>query len=184
MNEENLLILYSGGADSRLLLEFALKVKKNPYCILIQYEQKHLDEIASGIRQLHDLNIPFQVLTISGLGIDSGLTGSGKKGKFEGVSEMYVSGRNTIFLSLAFSIAESKGIDTIWYGADYSDRLNLFPDCVQEYVVKFNELFEISGSKPIRVEAPLLGFTKELVFQMLESFGISKESVFSGYGGL
>ena len=182
MHEEDLLILYSGGADSRLLLELALKVKKNPYCVLIQYGQKNIAEITFGIRQLKDLEVPFQGLTLSGLNIDSGLTGSGEKGQFESVSEMYVPGRNTIFLSLAFSIAESRGIDTIWYGADYSDRLNLFPDSIQEYVVKVNELFEISGAKPIRVEAPLLGFTKELVFQMLESFGVSKEAVFSGYG--
>lgn len=183
MGEEDLLILYSGGADSRLLLELALKVKRKPYCVLIQYGQKHIAEITFGIRQLKDLEVPFQSLTLSGLNIDSGLTGSGEKGQFEDVSEMYVPGRNTIFLSLAFSVAESRGIDTIWYGADYSDRLNLFPDSIQEYVVKVNELFEISGSKPIKVEAPLLGFTKELVFQMLESFGVSKEAVFSGYGG-
>lgn len=182
MENENLLILYSGGADSRLLLEFALRIKKKPYCVLIQYEQKHIAEITFGIRQLQSQKVPFQIITLSGLKIDSGLTGSGEKGQFEGVSEMYVSGRNTIFLSLAFSIAESRGIDTIWYGADYSDRVNLFPDCIQEYVIQVNELFEISGAKPIRVEAPLLGFTKELVFQMLESFGVSKEAVFSGYG--
>ena len=183
MDKEDLLILYSGGADSRLLLELALKVKRKPHCVLIQYGQKHIAEITFGIRQLQDLKVPFQVLTISGLKIDSGLTGSEEEGQFEGVSEMYVPGRNTIFLSLAFSMAESRGIDTIWYGADYSDRVNLFPDSIQEYVIKVNELFSISGSKPIMVEAPLLGFTKELVFQMLASFGVSKESVFSGYGG-
>ena len=55
---------------------------------------------------------------------------------------MYVPGRNTIFISIAFSIAENLGINMIWHGADYTDRLNFFPDCYQEYFVAFNELLQ------------------------------------------
>jgi 7-cyano-7-deazaguanine synthase len=134
--------------------------------------------------QLNARQISYQIIEIKNLNVDSALTGTGEKGKYQNVSIYNVPGRNSIFLSLALSIAESKGIDTIWYGADFSDRLNLFPDCSQEYIYKINKLFEVAGSKPIKVEAPLLGMTKEFVMELLAYFNIKKEDLFSGYGNI
>lgn len=178
---EDLVILYSGGADSRLLLELALKLEKVPFCILIDYEQLHQEELSFAHSQLKKLNIEYQIIKIKDLNINSGLTGNGNKNNSGEVHEMHVPGRNTMFLSLAFSIAETKNIDTIWIGSDWSDRLNLFPDCYQEYIFQINKLFEIAGPKPIKVEGPLLGMTKELVLNLLKSYGIDEKELFSGY---
>ena len=182
MNDENVVILFSGGADSALLLELAKKVGLKPFCLLINYGQKHVEELEFAEKYLAEQKIKYQVIGITGLNVDSGLTGDGEKGRYEGVSIYHVPGRNTIFLSLAFSVAESKGIDEIWYGPDFSDRLGLFPDCYQDYVVKVNELFKVAGVKPIKVYAPLLGLTKDMVLNLLESFGIDRSKLFSGYG--
>jgi len=127
--KEDLIILYSGGADSRLLLEMALKLKKKPFCILIDYEQLHQEELSFAKSQLKKLNIKYRIIQIKDLKINSGLTGNGQKNNSGKVHSMYVPGRNTIFLSLAFSVAESKNINTIWVGCNWDDRLNLFPDC-------------------------------------------------------
>jgi len=156
----DLLILYSGGADSTLLLELAKIVGKTPYCVLIDYGQKHIREI------------------------DSGLTGDGFKNTSGVVHEMHVPGRNSIFLSCAFSIAEDRNIDTIWIGCDYSDAINLFPDCLQSYILEINNLFKVAGPKQIKVEAPLLGFSKDMVVKSLNHFGIGVDTIFSGYGDL
>jgi len=182
MNDEDLLILFSGGADSTLLLELAKKLGFKPFCLLIDYGQKHIEELSFAINYLGEAHINWQAVKLTGLNVDSGLTGDGEKGKYEGVSVYHVPGRNTIFLSLAFSVAESRGISQIWYGPDFSDRTNLFPDCYQEYVVKINELFKVAGSQIITVYAPLLGFTKEMVLKMLDSFGVDRSKLFSGYG--
>ncbi len=182
IENNDLVILYSGGSDSRLLLEFALKLKKIPICLLIDYGQVHQEELKISIKSLIDLNIKHELIKINNFNINSGLTGDGKKGTYEGVHERHVPGRNSIFLSLALSLAESRNIDTIWIGSDWSDRLNLFPDCYQEYIVKINELFQIAGSKPVKVEAPLMGFSKDNVLGFLESLNIKKEEYFSGYG--
>jgi 7-cyano-7-deazaguanine synthase in queuosine biosynthesis len=73
-------------------------------------------------------------------------------------------------------------IDEVWYGPDYSDRINLFPDCYQEYVVKMNEVLAISGVRPIKLVAPLLGMSKELILKILEyAYGIGPEQMHSGY---
>lgn len=80
------------------------------------------------------------------------------------------------------SVAENMGIDEVWYGPDYSDRINLFPDCYQEYVVKMNELMAISGVRPIKLVAPLLGMSKELITEILaKTYKVFAPDLHSGY---
>lgn len=186
MMKENydLVILYSGGADSRYMLELAKSFNLIPYCLLIDYGQLHIDELNFAKTQLLDFNISYQVVKISDLKVDSGLTGIGIKNDTGMVHEMHVPGRNTMFLSVAYSIAESKGIDTIWLGCDWDDRLNLFPDCYQEYIVAMNNAFKYAGPNPIKVEAPLMGITKKNILSNLKNLGIGEEEIYSGYGGL
>lgn len=185
---ERVLILYSGGSDSRLLLEFAKRTNCEIGCVLVDYSQLHVKELEVAKEQLKGLNdlsnqsINVYEVNISGLNVDSALTGNGEKGKFEGVHSHHVPGRNSMFLSIAFSIAESKGYDKIWIGCDWSDRINLFPDCYQEFLVKMRETFKIAGVKPIELEAPLMGISKELVFKLLDSYDIDLKSLYSGYG--
>jgi 7-cyano-7-deazaguanine synthase len=180
----NLIILYSGGADSRLMLEFAKAGGYEPYCVLVDYGQTHVEELNVAMQQLSALQIPYKYVDIKTLNPPSGLT-TGEENTTGEVHEMHVPGRNTILLSIAFSIAETEGIDKIWFGADWSDRLNLFPDCYQEYVVAINDLFKVAGPKPIDVEAPLLGMSKELILSILNfAYGVTEKDLYSGYGNL
>jgi len=179
-----LLILYSGGSDSRLLLEMAKRTNNEIFCVLIDYGQLHNEELEYAKKQLQCLNVNYQIVEIKGLNIHSALTGNGDKGTYEGVSEWHVPGRNTMFLSIALSLAEANKCTKVWIGPDFSDRLGLFPDCFQEYIVKMRDIFQVAGSIPIELEAPLLGMTKQLVNDLLKSFNINHEDIFSGYGKL
>jgi len=182
MENFDIVILYSGGADSVLMLKLAMMAKKIPYCVLIDYGQKHIKELEYAENQLKGENISYQIVKIDNLRIDSGLTGECVESRWENVHAMNVPGRNTIFIGLAISVAENMGIDEVWYGADYSDRINLFPDCYQEYVVRMNEVLAISGVKPIKLVAPLLGIPKELILEVLRDyFNIQLADVHSGY---
>jgi len=180
--KKDIVMLYSGGADSALMLRLAQMSGRNPHCLLIDYGQKHIEELDFAKRQLRDLNVQFQVVKIRDLNVNSGLTGELTEARWDNVHEMNVPGRNTIFIGLAISVAENLDVDEVWYGPDYSDRINLFPDCYQEYVVKMNEMLAIQGSKPIELVAPLLGMSKELILETLErSFGIKAADLHSGY---
>lgn len=182
MSEHDIVMLYSGGADSLLMLHFALMAKKVPYCLLIDYDQKHISELDFAQTQLDKLGIVWQVVKVKDLNVDSGLTGIVEEGRWDNVNEMNVPARNTIFIGLAMSVAENMDIDEVWYGPDYSDRENLFPDCYQEYVFKMNEMMAISGVRPIKLVAPLLGMTKELILDILgHHFKVQEGSMFSGY---
>ena len=179
----DLVILFSGGADSILMLEFAKSMKRIPHCVLISYEQLHKEELDFAFQYCTKNEISFQIVNLQGLNFQSALTGEGEKGRFEGVSEYNVPARNTIFLSIASGIAENMGIHEVWLGADMSDREHLFPDCYQDYIIKMNELLKLGLATDVKVNAPLLGFTKEMVLEMLEKqYNVKKEDMYSGYG--
>ncbi len=184
MKKDSVVILYSGGADSRLMVEIALNMKKNIKCVLINYEQLHIEELDSAKKFLETENIEYQIVQLNGLNINSGLTGNGIKGQYEGVNEWHVPSRNLMFVSIAASIAEANDISEVWHGADFSDRENLFPDCYQEWFIKLNTLLEINGCSKVKVIAPLLGFTKEMVISLLNSVNIDEKELHSGYGKL
>ena len=180
--DNRVLILFSGGSDSLLLLLLAKQMKKEACALLINYGQLHIAELDLAKKYLIENKIPYSEVAISGLSANSGLTGSGTQNLYEGVHSHWVPGRNTMFLAVALSEAECRGITEIWYGPDFSDRVGLFPDCYQEYVVKIDELFKSAGSYPINVRAPLMGLTKEMVLELLDSYGINKDEIYSGYG--
>jgi len=182
MEKPNIVMLYSGGADSYLMLYLAHRAGKTVHCVKIDYEHKHEVELDYAKQQLDELDVTWQIVKIADLNVDSGLTGDLEEARWDNVNEMNVPGRNTIFIGLAISVAENMDIDEVWYGADYSDRINLFPDCYQEYVVKMNEVLAISGVRPIKLVAPLLGMPKELILDILnKQYGIKEGQMYSGY---
>ena len=180
----DLVILFSGGADSVLMLEMALSMGKVPFCVMIDYGQLHSEELDAAINYLAGRHISGRTIEINNLQVNSGLTGDGVKGRYEGVHEMHVPSRNLMFVGIAASVAESKEIDTVWYGADWSDYINEFPDCKQEWLGRLSKVLEINGPKPIKLEAPLIGLTKENVLTLLKARGVDKDQIFSGYGDL
>lgn len=179
---KKVLILFSGGADSTLLVRMATSINLQPICLLIDYGQKHVAELTVAERYCKKYLLQYFKVEMKGLNIHSKL--KDKPVNYPGVSEWHVPGRNAMFVSLAASFAESEGIDLIWYGANYEDREHLFPDCYQEWVYKMNALLAINGSKPIKLEAPLLGLQKDTIRGLLEAYNVKSTEVFSGYGEL
>lgn len=47
---------------------------------------------------------------------------------------------------------------------------------------KLNELLTINGSSKIKVEAPLLGMSKDMIKDLAKIFNINPEEIYSGYG--
>ncbi len=183
--KEKILLLFSGGYDSTVLLYMALELGYEIHLLLINYGQVHIEELGCAHRIINYLKADAPVF-ITELTLDTGvkakLTQEEGEVQYPGVSEWHVPSRNLMFISLAAGIAESKGISQIWYGANYEDREHQFPDCYQEWVYKVNQLLEINGSVKITVAAPLLGMSKELIKGLGKWLGIDETKVYSGYG--
>jgi 7-cyano-7-deazaguanine synthase len=180
--KEDVVVLYSGGADSTLLLEITKRIGKQPFCVLIDYGQLHIEELKFAEKQCQIRDLSYQIVKLVNYNVNSGLTGSGEKGIYEGVHSHNVPARNSIFLTIAYGIAESMNISEIFYGPDWSDYEHLFPDCTQEYIGRFNKMLEVAAVRPIKVYAPTLGLTKEMVIHLLQSFGVNEKDIYSGYG--
>ncbi len=175
----DMILLFSGGRDSSVLLHLAKNMGKNVLCLLFDYEQIHVEELNFAKNMCSKMDVLFYVQKLN-IPIKSNLTDDVKT--YEGVSPFHVPSRNLIFLSIAASIAESMDIPLIWYGANYEDRENQFPDCYQEWVFRLNSLLAINGSMNIRVEAPLLGMSKEVIRNLQTIYRINDNEIFSGYG--
>jgi 7-cyano-7-deazaguanine synthase len=179
--DENIVVLFSGGADSVLLMEMAKSMGKIPLAVMINYHQKHIEELTIAEKYCFKNKIKYEEIGLKNYNVRSGLT-TGEKGIYNNVSEMNVPARNTIFLSIAAGISESNSINKVWIGCDMDDYYHKFPDCFQDYIGKINDLFKIAFSYPITVEAPLLGFSKENVLLMLKYYKIDELDIYSGYG--
>jgi len=182
MEKYDVVMLYSGGADSRLMLELARRMGKRVFAVIVDYGQRHWKELEVAVNTLKKLGVSYQMIEINGLKIHSKLIDGVVVS--QNVNENHVPARNTWLIGLALAYAESLGADEVWYGANFSDRINGFPDCYQEYVVVYNELAKNGLSRPIKVKAPLLGLEKEDVVSLLKAFGVNEDEYFSGYGNL
>lgn len=182
------LVLYSGGADSVYMLLLAKRMGLETTALMLRYGQKHEAELDYATKVLvtipGSLAIRLEELDISGVFklTHSNLLADGAKHvTYPNVHEMHVPARNGIFLMAALGVAETLGLDEVWIGCDYSDRLGLFPDCYQEWIVRMDQIAQINGSRPLRVKAPCMGLAKEDVLALVEAEGVKLEAVFSGY---
>ena len=183
---EKILILYSGGADSRLLLQMATdKVgRENVGALTLSYGQL-MPEIDMAIKTLKKEGIDHWIrrmprspsrLTHPSMPV----TISWEKVAERSVSEAWVPGRNLIMASIALSMAEAKGYGTVWMGCDASDQ-DEFPDCTPTFVALVHDLAQKTYSRGLSFNAPLLPLLKEEIIRELSLRGISEEEYVSGY---
>lgn len=177
----DILLLYSGGWDSTLLLEMVNDMDKDVFCLIFDYGQTHIDETKAAMAYCDDNNIPYKVIFIDRSSMASSKLTDGS-GHYDNVSEWHVPSRNLIFISFAAGMAEMMDIPTIWYGANYEDREHRFPDCYQEWVYQMNKVLAINGSMKIKLEAPLLGMSKSTIKSLGRTYNIDESKIFSGYG--
>lgn len=183
------LILFSGGADSVLMLLLAWKMKREINLLCFDYGQIHEKELDYGLQLVEELERDLKVRVAgctrvnlqAAFGHTSSRLTHPQGRKYPGVHEMHLPGRNGVFITTALGIAEAQKLDEVWIGCDYSDRVGLFPDCAQEWIVRMDEVAQRNGSRPLRVKAPLLGLSKEDVKALLVAEGIDLSKVFSGY---
>ena len=180
-NDDNkrVLLLYSGGMDSTVLLHLGKSLGYTIHALGVDYGQKNIRELTVARQWCDKLEIPFAVMSLPIYqDIASGLTGTNELGKYGTPNPYYVPGRNTVFIALAAAKAESHGIRRVWYGPTDTSRN---PDKTQKYIRAMNEVLAQSASFPIELEAPLLGMRKDLIHAMAAGFGFTINDTHSGY---
>jgi len=104
------------------------------------------------------------------------------------IPSTYVPGRNTIFLSLAVSLADSIGAEAIVIGANALDYSG-YPDCRPPFLDAFSKVAKLGTKrgteqhKGLRVLAPLLHLDKKGIVRLADRLGAPLSLTWSCYAG-
>lgn len=191
------IVLLSGGLDSSTVLALAKERGYDVVALTFDYGQKHKRELSSSKKvALHfkakeHIVLPLDLgellkssLTRESIPIPENRTGDEIS---SGVPSTYVPSRNIIFLSIAASIAESRGADVIFIAANSVD-FSGYPDCTAEFMAAFQRVIDVGtkagrDGRGIMVEAPILTKSKGDIVREAIRLKVPLEDTWSCYKG-
>lgn len=179
-------VLFSGGLDSAVTLEWALRQGWQCWPLCLEYGQSNVKEIAAASRQLRSYFIPkyrwcnqLKLCRVE-LGALSNSVMLGGRGDFAKGADISIPARNIVFMGLAATYAVTKGALYICTGIqnDY-----MTPDPAQpsygDTTRAFAEDMEVvlrSYSDPVKqglfVRAPLVDMPKSGIIHRAKKWGI------------
>jgi len=188
-------VLLSGGLDSAVTLFWAAGEGFECHCLAFHYGQRHEKEIsasrriaeAAGARlEVVKLDLPWKGSSLVDKDMDLPNRRSIEEIKSGGIPSSYVPARNTVFLSIAASFAETIGAQAIFIGA-HSEDSSGYPDCRKEYLDAFNEVIK-KGTKrgiegKLKLEFPLIDKSKNGIISLGESLAVPFHMTWSCYSG-
>ena len=184
-------LLLSGGIDSATILSSITKENEKVFALTFDYGQKHYAEIEKAKNLAKEFDVYEHKIIKLNLSefTDSSLTDKNiqvpKSLIDDEIPNTYVPGRNTIFLSIALSYAESKGCSSIYIGANAIDYSG-YPDCRPEFIEAFQNLVNLATKKTvtggnIQIYAPLINLTKIEIIELGIKNGLDIEKTLSCY---
>jgi 7-cyano-7-deazaguanine synthase len=179
-------VLLSGGLDSATAAAWAQREGYSLAALSLEYGQRHRVEIDSARQVAASLGITDHVvlpidLTAFGGSALTDLNIAVPKGRStesmaDGIPATYVPARNTVFLSLALAMAETRGAEAIVMGVNAIDYSG-YPDCRPEYLDAFRTLARLAtkagvSGRPLEILAPLVALTKAEIIRLGLDLGI------------
>lgn len=194
MTKPRAIVLLSGGLDSATSAAQAIADGYQPIALSFRYGQRHDRELEAARKIAIYLGIQdHQVMEVNlAQWGGSSLTDLNETLPQEGVKpdvipSTYVPGRNTVFISIALSLAEAKGAEAIYLGINAVDYSG-YPDCRPEYLEAFQQLARLSSKaglegKAPKLVAPLVMDSKEAIVHRALRLGVPIEKTWSCYQG-
>lgn len=187
-------ILLSGGLDSATTAAIAIADGYKPIALSFRYGQRHERELkaAQGVAQALGIEEHYIVDVNLAQWGGSALTDASVSLPQAGVKPgiippTYVPGRNTVFIAIALSLAESKNARAIYLGINAVDYSG-YPDCRPEYLEAYQRLATLSskagveGNAP-QLVAPLVKDAKVDIVRRALDLGVPIEQTWSCYEG-
>ncbi len=184
-------ILLSGGLDSATTLAIAREEGFVPFCLSVDYGQRHNAELkaanrvaaALGAREHRTIHLDMNqfggsALTDPGIAVPT-------EGLAPGIPVTYVPARNTIMLSLALAWAEVLKAQDIFIGVNAVDYSG-YPDCRPEYVAAFERMANLATKaavegQPLALHAPLQHLSKGEIIRAGVALGVDYGMTVSCY---
>ena len=187
-------VLLSGGLDSATAAAQAIADGYEVIALSFRYGQKHDRELEAAKKVAKALGITEHFVTDINLAqwggsaltdesIDVPTTGV----KPDEIPITYVPGRNTVFISVALSLAEARAAEAIYLGINAVDYSG-YPDCRPEYLEAFQRLAEFSSKAGLeghapKLVAPLVMDSKVDIVKRALKLGVPIEETWSCYQG-
>jgi 7-cyano-7-deazaguanine synthase len=179
-------VLLSGGLDSATAAAWAVSRGFRLSALSIDYGQRHRIEldaaraVAAALGIADHVILPIDLAAFGGSALVDRSTPV-PKGRSEaeiggGIPVTYVPARNTVFLSLALAMAETRSADAIVLGVNAIDYSG-YPDCRPEFVAAFESLAALATKagvegRPLRILAPLQSLSKEVIVRLGLALGL------------
>ena len=174
------IVLLSGGLDSATNAAWALAEGYSVTAISFDYGQRHRIELQAAKAVASDLGISDHVtiaIDLAAFGgsalVDQSIAVPKNKsvdGISNGIPVTYVPARNTVFLSLALALAETRNASAIILGVNSIDYSG-YPDCRPEFLNAFESLANLATKSGVEgthltVLAPLVSLTKPDIIRL------------------
>jgi 7-cyano-7-deazaguanine synthase len=188
-------VLLSGGLDSAVTAAAARRAGFEVYALTLRYGQRHAVEVPAaerlarrlGVAAHRVVDLDLRGLARSALTADIPVpTGRSAEEIGSDIPVTYVPARNTIFLALALSWAESLAAFDLFIGANALDYSG-YPDCRPEYLEAFERLANVAtkaaveGHGRFTIHAPFLRSTKAAIVRRGIELGVDLAATTSCY---
>jgi 7-cyano-7-deazaguanine synthase len=183
-------VLLSGGLDSMVCAGLAREAGFSVLALTINYNQRHLVELAAARRIAHEIGaerhvvLPLDLRAFGGSALTADIDVP-HDGVEDGIPVTYVPARNTIFLSVALGWAEASGARDIFVGVNALDYSG-YPDCRPEFIEAFEKLAEVATKagvegEPFKIHAPLQHLGKADIAREADRLGLDSGLAWSCY---
>lgn len=166
-------LAYSGGLDSTVLLYWLRKTGVDVKCLSVDYNQRHITELNHGKRITDMLGVEHKIVNLPG--VRELLKGSSQtdfnvdvpEGHYaeESMKQTVVPNRNMLLLALCGAWAVSTKSDGVYYAAHAGDHA-IYPDCRPEFVVAMGLALDLCDWHKLFLGVPFLGFSKSHIIEM------------------
>jgi len=192
MEAKRAVVLLSGGLDSTTVLAFALHEGFECMTLNIDYGQRHSIEVQAAMnvydylaQRYPDQLTGFETMRIPDFGniAKSALTGDEvaiphdrpEDEMGDDIPVTYVPMRNTVFVAMAFALAESHGMSTVFHGANVLDYSG-YPDCRPEYFSALQRAITLGSTladqkRAARIFTPVIHHSKTQIIELALRMG-------------
>lgn len=182
-NDEDALVLFSGGQDSATCLAWALRRFRRVETLGFDYGQRHRIELACRARVRDGLHkvMPAEAgrlgedhtVALDALGqiSDTALTREAEiRMQADGLPNTFVPGRNLVFLTFAAALAYRRGLRHIVAGmceTDYSG----YPDCRDDTIKALQVALNLGTERRFVLHTPLMWIDKAATWALARDLG-------------